>query len=300
MNIFLTGATGFIGSYLRTMLLRQGHLLTIVTRTPESYDNEEAKNQRFISWDDDLTTEMDSADVVINLAGAPIFGRRWTREVKDQIYDSRVERTADVAEAITQANTPPELFISTSAAGFYGDRGDDMIDESVGSGNDFLARVCIDWEAAARPAVDAGVRLVHPRIGIVLEQEGGALKQMLPAFKFGVGGPVGTGKQFFPWVHMYDLCRGIIYPIDNSDLEGPYNLNAPNPVRMKKFANVLAEQLRRPALFRVPEFVLQLVLGEAANPIVNSLRLQPQKLQQHGFEFRFAHLPEALADIFNS
>ncbi|TYP91668.1 hypothetical protein LX73_2492 [Fodinibius salinus] len=297
MEIFITGATGFIGSYLRTMLLRQGHFLTIVTRNPASYENEKAKNQRFISWDDDLVTEMDKSDVVINLAGAPIFGRRWTQQVKEQIYNSRIERTADIAEAIVQAKNPPELFISGSAAGFYGDRGDKVIDESVGSGSDFLARVCIDWEASASPAADAGVRLVHPRIGIALEQEGGALKQMLPAFKFGVGGPVGTGKQFFPWIHMHDLCRGLIFPIDNHDLEGAYNLNAPNPVRMKKFANILAEQLRRPALFRVPEFVLKLVFGEAANPIVNSLRLQPKKLQQHGFEFRFSHLPEALGDI---
>lgn len=297
MEVFLSGATGFIGSYLRPLLLRQGHLLTLVTRTPKKYSNEEADNQRIISWEQDLVPEMERADAVINLAGSSIFGRRWSQQVKDEIYNSRIKRTTQLAEAMAEAENQPEVFVSASAAGYYGDCGDQVLAESEEAGSDFLAQVCVDWEEAAEPAANAGIRTVHPRIGIVLQRGGGALKQMLTPFKLFVGGPVGSGNQYFPWIHMHDLCRGLIYALDTEDLSGPYNLNAPNPVQMSKFADVLAEQLHRPSLFRVPEFALKLALGEAAIPIVNSLRLQPKKLQQQGFEFHFAGLQEALADI---
>lgn len=297
MNILLTGATGFIGSYLRTMLLRKGYLLTIISRSPDKYESETAQNQRFISWNDNLAAEMEKADAVINMAGASIFGQRWTDEVKHEIYSSRVECTKKIVEAIKKADSPPSVLISTSAAGYYGDRGDLVLDESADAGDDFLARVCVAWESAANKVQDAAVRLVVPRFGIVLEKEGGALKQMLPPFNFFVGGPVGSGEQYFPWIHMHDLCRGILYLLDHEELKGAVNLNAPNPVTMNEFAHELGDQLRRPSIFRVPEFPLKLILGEAADPIVNSLRLQPKKLQQHGFNFKFNYVKEALGDI---
>lgn len=298
MNIFLTGATGFIGSYLRTMLLRKGYLLTIATRTPEKYESETAQNQRFVSWDDDLTAEMENADAVINMAGAPIFGIRWSEKVKSNIYDSRIESTNKIVNAIKQVENPPSIMVSISAAGYYGDRGDMILDESSKTGDDFLARLCADWEAAAQKVTAAGVRLAVPRLGVVLEPEGGALQQMLPAFKLFVGGSVGSGDQYFPWIHMQDVCRGINFAIENEGLEGAFNLNAPNPVIMNQFAKALADKLNRPALFRVPEFALNFVFGEAAKPVVNSLRLQPKKIKQHGFEFRYKHLDEALSEIF--
>ena len=297
MNIFISGGTGFIGSYLRTILLQEGHFLTVVTRNPEKYEDEKAKNQQFVSWDDDLVREMNKTDAVINLAGASIFGQRWTKEVKDRIYESRIESTRQIVNAIKKADAPPSVLVSGSAAGYYGDRGDEVINESATAGNDFLARVCVDWEKEARKAEDAGARVVIPRIGIVLQQGGGALEQMLTPFKLGLGGPVGSGDQYFPWIHMHDLCRAFLFVIEEETIEGPFNLNAPHPVTMRTFADELANQLHRPSLFRVPEFVLQLVLGDAAAPITNSLRLQPKKLQQNGFQFQYGYVTEALAEI---
>lgn len=298
MNIFLTGATGFIGSYLRTMLLRKGYLLTAVTRTPQKYESETAQNQRFVSWDDDLVAEMENADAVINMAGSSIFGRRWTDKVKKKIYSSRIESTNKIVEAIKGAKNRPRVMVSVSAAGYYGDGGDLMLDESAEPGDDFLARVCIGWETAAKKVIETGVRLAIPRFGIVLEQDGGALQQMLPAFKFFAGGPIGSGEQYFPWIHMHDLCEGINFTIENEDLEGAFNLSAPNPVTMNQFADALADKLHRPSWVRVPEFALEIILGEAASPVLNSLRLQPKKLQEHGFKFDYKHLDEALAAIF--
>lgn len=297
MNILITGGTGFIGSYLRTLLLQEGHLLTIVTRSPDKYKNESAKNQRFVSWDENLAVQMEKADAVINLAGASIFGKRWTEEVKEKIYNSRIRCTEQLVAAIEEVNDRPSVMISASGADYYGGSGDQVLDESAEPGDSFLANVCIDWEQAARQVTDLGVRLTIPRIGVVLEEDGGALQQMLLPFKLFVGGPIGSGNQYFPWIHMLDLCRGLMYPIENENLEGPYNLNAPNPVTMDEFASELASQLRRPSLFRVPEFVLDIVLGEAANPVVTSKRMKPRKLQQYDFEFRFAYLREALGDI---
>lgn len=297
MNIFISGGTGFIGSYLRMMLLQEGHLLTVLTRHPEKYESETAQNQQFVSWDDNLVAQMEQADAVINLAGASIFGPKWTEEIKKRIYDSRIKSTRQLVEAIKEASNPPEVMVSASAAGYYGDRGDDVVDESAENGHDFLAEVCVDWEKEAREVTEAGVRLVIPRIGVVLERDGGALSQMLTPFKLFVGGPVGSGDQYFPWIHMHDLCRAMLFAIEEESMEGPFNLNAPNPVTMRAFADELGAQLNRPSFFRVPQFALELVLGEAATLITQSLRMQPKKLQQHDFEFQYNYLTEALGDI---
>ncbi|MEX2600459.1 MAG: TIGR01777 family oxidoreductase [Balneolaceae bacterium] len=296
-RFLITGATGFIGSYLRNKLMRDGHFVTVLTRSPERYQEEEAKNQKFISWDRDLVPVMESCDVVINLAGESIFGKRWTDDVKERIYQSRIESTTQLSEAINRAEAPPELFISASAAGYYGGRGDDLLDETSEPGDDFLAKVCEDWEAAAMKVESPDVRILIPRIGIVLEEGGGMLKQMVLPFKLFAGGPVGHGEQYIPWIHMEDLCRGILFPVDNPDLEGAYNICSPNPVTMNEFATVMGEMMRRPSFFRVPEFALNLVLGEAAEPVMSSLRVKPAVLMKHGFKFRYTKIEEALADI---
>lgn len=297
MNILITGGTGFVGSELCPMLLQEGHFLTIITRSPERYKEEQAKNQQFISWDADLVAAMEKADAVINLAGENIFDQRWTASVKKRIHDSRVESTQQLVEAIKAADNPPETMVSASAAGYYGGRGTDILTEEEPPGNDFLARVCVDWEAAAKPAAEAGVRLAIPRLGIVLEKGGGALQKMIPAFKLFVGGPVGRGTQFVPWIHRNDLCRGLIYPLKNANFDGVYNLNAPNPVTMQELANALGDVMNRPAKLQVPEFALNIMLGEAAEPILESLHVRPKRLEDEDFKFKFTHIREALSEI---
>lgn len=297
MNVLITGGTGFIGSELCSMLLQEGHYLTIVTRDPDKHKAEKANNQQFIAWDADLVSAMDNADAVINLAGENIFSPRWTEQVKKRIYNSRVEGTRKLVGAIKQAQSPPGVMISGSAAGYYGNRGADVLDENEPPGDDFMAHVCMDWEAAARPVREAGVRLAISRTGVALERGGGALQKMLPVFKLYAGGPIGRGTQFVPWIHRYDVCRGLIFALKNDNFEGPFNLNAPHPVTMETFADAMADALNRPSVLRVPETALKLVMGEAARPILDSLRLEPVRLLNAGFEFRYPSIRDALSQI---
>ena len=297
MNILITGGTGFIGEELRTILLKQGHNLVIVTRSPKNYEDESAKNQRFIGWDEDLVQEMEEVDGVINLAGENLFGQRWTETVKKRIMDSRVQSTKKLVEAMQKADNKPEVLISASASGIYGNRGEDILDEDEAHGNDFLAEVCEAWEAESQKASEFGVRVVNPRIGIVLEKGGGALGKMIPPFQFLVGGPIGSGNQYMSWIHRTDLCNALIFPLTNDEITGPYNVCSPNPVTMNEFADTLGNVMNRPSLFRVPEFALDIVLGEAAKPVTDSIRMQPKKLQLADFGFHFEELEEALADI---
>lgn len=297
MNILLSGGTGFIGTELREYFLKKGHYLTVITRKPGKYEGEMAKNQSFVSWEADLVSAAADADVVINLAGEHMFGKLWTKDVKERLYNSRIDSTNKLVEAMREAGSKPGLFISSSAAGYYGDRGDTVLDESEPAGDDFLARLCADWEDAARPAEEAGIRLVLMRNGVVMEKGGGPLQYMLPVFRLGLGGPVGDGTQYFPWIHMQDLCRAVDFLIQNEELSGAFNVNTPHPVTMEELAGAVGDVLHRPVIFRAPEFLVKLVLGEASLPLLASLRTRPEKLQQAGFEFRFPFLKEALSDI---
>ncbi len=297
MNILITGGTGFIGKELRETLLKAGNNLVIITRNPKKYEDESASNQRFISWDDDLVSEMENADAVINLAGENLFGQRWNEQVKESIYNSRIDSTRSLVEAMRSAEKKPSVFISASASGIYGDQGDTILIEEFEAANDFLASVCKDWEEESQKATKLGVRVVNPRIGIVLEEGGGALEKMIPPFKFFVGGPIGDGKQYMSWIHRSDLVKALVFPIENEKLEGAYNVCSPNPATMNEVAETLGDAMNRPSFFRVPKFALDIVLGEAAQPITGSIRMKPKKLQVTGFEFRFEELEEALADI---
>lgn len=296
MNILITGGTGFIGTELRDFLLKKGHYITVITRSPKKYENESARNQRFISWEADLREAMEETDVVINLVGENL-AKLWTDDIKKRIYNSRIDSTNDLVEAIQAADSKPKLMISASGASYYGDRGDDVLDESEPPGSGFLPEVCVDWEDAARPVEEEGVRLVIFRNGVVLGEGGGAMQYMLPVFKLGVGGPIGDGTQYFPWIHMLDVCRAMNFAIENEQLSGACNLTAPNPVTMNEMADAMGDVLRRPTFFRVPEFLVRLVLGDAGDTVLDSLRTQPKQLQQAGFEFRFRYLREALGDI---
>ena len=297
-KILITGGTGFIGSYLCSELLKQGHFISIITRSPEKYSEEQSKNLQYIGWDDYLSEAIDEADVVINLVGESLFGKRWTHSVKKSIYNSRIESTKELVKAMVESDSKPELFISASGVGIYGDSGNKLLDESTPPGDDFLANVCKDWEKEAQKAADLGIRVVNPRFGIVLQKDGGFLQITKLPFLFFVGGPLGDGKQYIPWVHMDDLVRALIYPIENKDLRGPYNVCSPQPETMNRLSEALGTVLNRPSFFRVPEFVLKTILGEAAEPPLSSLNAQPKVLQISGFEFKFEDLQEALADIF--
>lgn len=296
-NILITGGTGFIGSYLSDQLLKQGHYLTMITRSPGRYSEDQAKNMRYVGWDDDLVEVVSGCDYIINLAGESLFGQRWTNEVKSSIYDSRILTTRRLVALIAKADNKPELFISASAVGIYGDCGDTILDEAKPVGSDFLAEVCKDWEKEALKASEHGVRVAIPRIGIVLEENGGVIEKMLLPFKLFVGGPIGSGNQYVPWVHMLDLCNALLFPIENSDLTGPYNACSPEPQTMGVLAETLGKVMNRPSFFKVPESLLKLVLGEASQPVLGSLRVQPKVLQLSGFTFEFEDLEEALADI---
>ncbi|MEO9884831.1 MAG: TIGR01777 family oxidoreductase [Balneola sp.] len=297
MNILITGGTGFIGQELRETFLKEGHNLVIVTRSPKKYEDEAASNQRFISWEDDLIVEMEHCDVVINLAGENIFGQRWNEEVKKRIYESRINATRSLVSAMEKAENRPSVFISASASGIYGDQGDKILTEDAKPADDFLAEVCVNWEAESQKAAEFGVRVVNPRIGIVFEEGGGALEKMIPPFKFFVGGPIGDGKQYMSWIHRTDLVKTLIFPIEIEELTGAYNVCSPNPATMNEVSETLGEVMNRPSFFRVPKFALDIAFGEAAQPITGSIRMQPKKLQIYDFEFRFEELEEALADI---
>jgi uncharacterized protein (TIGR01777 family) len=302
MQILITGGTGFIGTYLCDYLLQQGYYLRVVSRNPKKHQHEAAKNYSFVGWDEDLHESTAWADVVINLAGENLFGSRWTDEVKERIYNSRIDATQQLVDAMRQNSEAerPELFISGSAVGYYGETGEgEVANEDYPAGDDFLAKVCRDWEATSQQAHELGIRVVNPRIGIVLEEDGGALAQMLLPFKLFAGGPIGDGTQHMPWIHMHDLIRGLWYPAEEQSLTGAYNLCAPEPVTMNRLAKSLGKALNRPSWLSVPEIALRIAVGEAAEFITADLNVIPQKLQDHGFAFDFLDVDNAVAEIVN-
>jgi len=292
----ITGGTGFVGSYLRELLLKQGHYLTVVTRSPESYKSEHAKNQKFITIDE-VPIVMESIDVVINLAGENLFGQRWTDSVKKKIYDSRISITRDLVDAIRASSKKPDVFISASGINYYEPAGEDIITEESKAADDFLANVCKDWENEAIKARELGVRVVISRFGIVLEKDGGIIEKMKLPFSLFVGGAIGPGTQYLSWIHMKDLCNAIVFALENDEIDDVFNATAPEPVTMNEFASAMGSVLNRPSIFRVPEFVLNIALGEAAVPVVASLNVQPKVLQKAGFEFEFNDLEAALGSI---
>lgn len=295
-KIFITGGTGFVGEYLREELLKEGHYLTIVTRYPEKYKSEEAKNQKFIAWNE-VSSVLENTDVVINLVGENLFGQRWTEKVKKKIYSSRIESTRKLVDAMRASANKPELFISTSGSDYYKDQGAEVVDESGEPGDNFLASVCVDWEKEAQLASELGVRVAIARLGIVLEKNGGVIEKMKLPFSLFAGGPIGSGEQYLSWIHMHDLCRIILFTIKNKSIKGPFNVCSPEPVTMNQFAKSMGNVMHRPSFLKVPEFALKTILGEAAQPVIASHRLQPKVLQVNGFEFEFEDIEIALADI---
>ncbi|RJP94655.1 MAG: TIGR01777 family protein [Desulfobacteraceae bacterium] len=294
MKILITGSSGFVGTRLTTYLIDQGHRVTGVDAL-SAKGNYKKEEFRFVQADTTRTGEWQQAlkevDAVINLAGKNIF-HLWNDKYKELIYNTRILTTRNVVAALPVDRKV--VLVSTSAAGFYGDRGEDILDESKTPGDDFLARVCVDWEREAFIAKDRGVRVVVSRFGVVLGRNGGALAKMLPAYRMFAGGPLGDGRHWFPWIHMADLLSAIEYVMVHEEIEGPLNFCSPNPVRNNEFSKTLARELGRPAFFRTPAFLLKLIAGELGGVLLSSQRAVSKRLLSHGFKFKYPDLSEAI------
>lgn len=297
MKIFVSGGTGFVGTSLVRYLLDIGHsvIATGSSSAPESVDHE---NFLFISadttkkgpWQDSLN----NIDALINLAGRTIFNR-WSERYKKEIYNSRILTTRNLVEAMPDDKAV--VLCSTSAVGYYGDRGEEILKEDAGPGNDFLATVSMDWEKEALLAERKGARVAIMRFGVVLGKNGGALLKMIPAFKSFAGGPVGSGDQWFPWIHMDDLISAMVHIIENQDMKGPVNFCAPNPVRNRDFAKALGKVLGRPSFMRTPSFMIRTLMGEMGTALLGSQRTVPDKLLKNGFEFQYPDVEKALGHL---
>ena len=287
MKIAISGGTGFIGKQLSDLLLRSGHELIVISRTDLS------------AGIDHLAKVIKSSDVIINLAGAPVL-QRWNNKNKQIIISSRVDTTRKLVEAV-QINRPdniPSVFISTSAISIY-KNGDTHDEQSSNLGSGFLASVCEAWEKETEPLRDLDLRLCTIRIGMVLGKNGGSLKTMLPLFKMGLGGKIGSGKQPFPFIHIEDVCKAIEFLILNDKCTGIYNFVAPNPVTNKLFTQALSKKLHRPAIFTVPGFMLKLIFGKASEMLIEGAIIKPSHLLKDGFQFKYPDVESALDNIIN-
>lgn len=300
MRVFVTGATGFIGRALVPVLRREGHAVVAWVRSEAQARGRlgaEVETLASTSGAGALTAALESCDAIVNLAGEPIMGGRWTDARRRILRGSRVALTQELVQALDAARKRPRVLISGSAVGYYGDRADAVLTEASTPGDDFLAKLCQEWEAAARPAESLGLRVATLRIGVVLGRDGGALAQMLPPFRLGAGGPVGSGAQYLPWTHLHDLVAIIARALVDERFRGPVNGVAPEPVRSRDFARALGRALRRPAVLPTPAIVLRAIFGEAATVLLASQRVEPVALRTLGFSFAFPTLDAALADI---
>jgi uncharacterized protein (TIGR01777 family) len=295
MKVAVTGASGLVGSALVPFLTTGGHeVVRLVRRHPRGEDE--------IGWDPSAGkidgAALEGVDAVIHLSGENLAGGRWTEARKARLRDSRIDTTRLLARTLAGLERPPRVLVSASAVGFYGSRGDRWLDEDTSPGDDFLARLCQDWEAAAAPAAEAGIRVAHPRLGVVLSPRGGALGKMLLPFKAGLGGVVGPGTQHMSWVALDDVVGALHHALVH-DLTGPFNLVSPEPVTNREFTKTLGDVLGRPTLAPVPAFALRLALGEemANSTLLASQRARPGRLIASGYAFRFPSLEEALRHV---
>jgi hypothetical protein len=303
MKIAITGATGLVGSRLIEKLQPAGHEILVFTRNlnkaqklfPASAFPQLEIVQYTPQESGDWQQKVSGCDAVINLAGEPI-AERWTPQHKQAIMESRQLGTRKIVEAIAMASQKPQVLVSASAIGYYGTSETTMFDENSPSGNDFLAQVCQNWEAEAQKVTEFGVRLVILRFGIVLAN-GGALGKMIGPFKMFAGGPIGSGKQWFSWIHQDDLVNLISQAIERPDMSGVYNATSPNPVRMGKLCQTLGEVMNRPSWLPVPDFVLEILLGDGAIVVLQGQQVIPQKTQATGFNYQYSELKPALAEI---
>ncbi|MFI9834032.1 TIGR01777 family oxidoreductase [Streptomyces sp. NPDC051913] len=290
-RIAVAGASGLIGSALVRSLTADGHeVVRLVRRAPQGADE--------VRWDPEAgrvdAAGLAGCEVVVNLAGAGIGDRRWTEEYKARIRRSRVLGTATLAQAIAAMEEPPRVFVSGSAMGYYGETGDRVVDESAPAGDGFLPELCVEWEGAAAPAQEAGVRTVFTRTGLVVARGGGAWGRLFPLFRAGLGGRLGDGRQYWSFIALHDEVAAIRHLIDTDGLSGPFNLTAPTPLTNREITEAMGRVLHRPTLFAVPAPVLRTVLGEMAGDVLGSQRVVPKRLLESGFTFAFPEIEGAL------
>jgi uncharacterized protein (TIGR01777 family) len=293
MNVLISGATGLIGSALTRELEDGAHSVIRLIRSP--------RGENDVRWDPDAGTvegSLEGSDAVVHLAGESIAEGRWTVSKRERIMQSRKKGTRLLAEAIASLSEPPKVMVSASAVGYYGDRGNELLREDSGPGSDFLAEVCQAWEAAADPAREAGIRVVHPRFGIVLSLQGGALGTTLPIFKLGGGGRIGNGRQWWSWVALDDVVGTIHHALENDSVEGPVNVGSPNPLTNAEYTKVLGKVLNRPTIFAVPAPAIRIAIGGMADALLlASQRMEPAKLKETGYDFRYPELEGALRHL---
>jgi uncharacterized protein (TIGR01777 family) len=303
MKIVIAGGTGFLGRPLARALAAGGCEVVILTRRPSAPPA--TREARFVTWRPEgdggsWVAEIDGAGAVVNLAGESIAARRWSSAQKLRILDSRVQATRSLAHAMRAAARPPLAFVSGSAVGYYGPLGDEIATETTPAGSDFLAGVCAEWESEAGRGAGTATRVACVRTGLVIEKDGGALPRMLLPFRLGAGGPLGSGRQYMPWIHRDDWVALVRWAIDTPEAGGPINATAPRPVTNKEFSRALGRALHRPSIIPAPAFALRLVLGEMADALLLSgQRAVPAKAEQLGFRFRYPQLEEALAAMFS-
>lgn len=302
MRIIIPGGSGLIGRALTADLAAAGYEVIILSRSPEKVEGL-PDGARAEGWDGQSAAGWghlaDGAGAIVNLAGENLAAGRWTAERKRRILESRVKPGQAVVEAVEAAQNKPGVVIQSSAVGFYGPRGDEEITESAAPGTDFLANLCREWEASTAPVGGMGVRLVIIRTGLVLSLDGGALPRILLPFKLFVGGPIGSGRQWWPWIHIDDVVAAIRFLIETETAPGPYNLTAPSPLTNAQFSRVVGRVLGRPALMPVPAFALQLLFGEMSTVLLDGQRVMPYALREAGFTFRFPEAESALRDLIS-
>lgn len=293
MRILITGATGLIGSSLTARLLGLSHQLTVLTRDPQRARSRLGDQPTYRQTLDDYRS-LNEFDAVLNLAGEPIADQRWSAKQKKRLCYSRWDLTERLATMINASSTPPRVLISGSAVGYYGNQGQAVVTEEDPPHDEFTHQLCQRWESLALQAQSDATRVCLLRTGVVLAAQGGAFAKMLRPFRLGLGGPIGNGRQYLPWIHLEDMISGIIFLLEHETLQGPFNMVAPYPVHNEQFAAQLANVLDRPAFMRVPAFVMRLLMGEAAALVLGGQRAVPRRLEQAGFHFHYLELEQAL------
>ena len=298
MKVTVTGATGTLGRQVVAELSTRGDEVTVLSRDPERARGALGPAVRALEWADPKAEappaeSLEGQDAVVHLLGEPV-AQRWTEEAKKEIRDSRVLSTRNLVAALHDARSGPTVLVSQSASGWYGARGDEKVDESEPAAGDFLARVCVEWEAEATKAEELGARVLRTRTGVVLSEDGGALEKMLPPFKLGVGGPVAGGRQYVPWVHTDDVVGSLLHCLDSEAARGPVNVTAPEPVTNAELSKALGRVLHRPAVAPVPAFAIKALYGEMAAIVTTGVRAVPARLEELGYAFRRPGLDDAL------